>query len=93
MERIASGQKICTTRSKRYGNPGDCFYAGKSRHELKEIIQFPLWFVRDFLWHPEGAQSPQEFTKIWREIHPREGLKEDKIGYTHFFTNQNSKKQ
>lgn len=89
MERLASGQKTCTTRSKRYGNPGDTFYAGKSLHKIKEVLQFPLWFVRDFLWYQEGAKSPEEFVKIWCGIHPREGLKEEKIGYTHFFTNPN----
>lgn len=85
-ERLATGQKVCTSRTKQYGNPGDKFYV-ENEHILKEILKFPLWFVKDFLWYQEGANSPEEFEEVWCSIHPNKKFVNDQTVYTHFFTN------
>ena len=91
-ERILSGQKTCTSRSKKYGQESDQFQVihgpnHSTVHNMMMIMQLPLSFVRDFLWHGEGANSPFEFVQIWKEIHPRRGFVEEDLVYVHFFTN------
>lgn len=87
-ERLLTGQKICTSRTKIYGKAGDDIDGGTNDlYKLKNIMHLPLWFVRDFLWFLEGAKSPEEFEKIWIEIHPRKGFDGEQKVYVHFFTN------
>lgn len=84
-ERLATGQKLATSRNKKYGEKGDYFIVKNKKYILKEVLKLPLWFVRDFLWYVEGAKSPMEFVEIWEQIHPKKGLVENDIVYTHFF--------
>jgi hypothetical protein len=57
-ERIRQGRKQCTSRNRKWQDP-----------RVVKIEENSLAFVRDFLWQPEGADSPEEFEKVWRSIH------------------------
>lgn len=72
-ERIAQGRKICTSRSRIYHDPRVKFI----------IMSIPLKLVKKYLWKEEGADSPEEFEKIWRSIHRGKFDPEKKV-YTHF---------
>ena len=77
-ERIAQGRKTCTTRTKKYNDP-----------RVTSIIKCKLGYVKDRFWHAEGADSPEEFEQVWRDIHKQWGAKEgvfkpDQIVYVHF---------
>ena len=72
-ERIRQGRKFATTRDKVYLNE-KCVFS---------VARLPLWFVKQHLWQIEGADSPEEFEKVWREIH-RGQFEADKFYYTHF---------
>lgn len=57
-ERIAQGRKTCTSRTKLYYDP-----------RVTKIEIMPLSRVRDERWREEGADSPEEFVKVWKSIH------------------------
>lgn len=85
-ERLEQGRKLCTSRNKIYGSVGDSFHSKSAVHFIKLIKPFPLWFVRDFLYQLEGANSPDEFVSVWKIIY-RGRFNEDKVVYVHFFSN------
>lgn len=72
-ERIDKGVKICTSRNGVYYEDERVDY----------IIMLPLRVVRDYLWVQEGAESPEEFEKVWRGIH-RGKFDPNKLVHTHF---------
>ena len=57
--KIATGKKWATSRSRSYFD--DTRVLG--------VVWLPLSFVRDHLYQVEGADSPEEFEKVWRGIH------------------------
>ena len=70
--RIAEGRKICTSRNDRYDDP-----------RVYLVLRLPLIVIRDYLWREEGADSPEEFEKVWRGIH-RGRFEPLKFVYVHF---------
>jgi len=68
-ERIALGRKFCTSRSKNYG----------SDPRVKFVVDIQLKYVRDFLFQTEGADSPEEFEKVWRSLHRGRFNQEDYV--------------
>jgi len=56
-ERIAQGRKFCTTRTRTYNDP-----------RVIIIIPIRLRAVKNLFWQMEGADSPEEFEKVWRGI-------------------------
>ena len=87
-ERIKREMKYATTRSKQYGKPGDWFEVDGKVLELEFIAKLPLFFITEYLYRTEGAESPEEFQKIWREIHPRKSWDSMMAQeyYYHFFS-------
>lgn len=74
MEKIKQGRKCCTSRIKKYEVEG-----------VTHIERMDLQTVKNSYWKQEGADSPEEFEEIWRQIHPRRGfIGSDKI-YVHWF--------
>ena len=73
---LISGNKIATTRSKRYGRIGDYFYLqnreGKDFHLKFKIISVSKEKLEDiatYLYREEGFGSPEEFKEFWLTIH------------------------
>lgn len=85
-DRLRAGQKICTSRHKKYGEPGDYFYTVGGRFRLQHVMELPLWFVRDYLYKLEGAESPDEFQAVWKSLH-RGKFKAQELVWVHFFFN------
>ena len=71
-ERISQGRKFCTSRTRSWAD---------GRVVLIEKKQ--LKFVRDYLWQPEGADSSEEFEKVWRSIF-RGKFEPDSMVYVHW---------
>ena len=73
-KRIKQGFKICTSRHKKY-------------IEDKRVTfitpKLPWWFIRRYLWEPEGAMSPVELQLVIEEIYEREVLDGEEF-YVHF---------
>ena len=83
---IARGQKIYTTRTKKYGKVGDYFYVGNKRG-LKCIImgiqRMKLDEIAEKFWWQEGFHSKEEFIGFWLIIHRK--WTPDKMVYLHSF--------
>ena len=69
---IARGQKIYTTRTKRYGKVGDYFYVGhhkKLKCQITNISKVKLGFIVKKLFWNEGFDSFAEFRHFWLTMH------------------------
>lgn len=75
-ERIAEGRKFCTSRSRRY----------KNDPRVKYILPEPLTveFIINYLWQPEGADSPEELAGVFRGIFRFAGLNLKRKLWVHF---------
>lgn len=83
--KLREGHKVCTTRRTQKGKPGQFFMVGHMKFQILYVQKFPLWFIRDFLYALEGADSPEEFERVWKNIYG--SFKRNQEYYTHFFTN------
>lgn len=84
-ERLRGQLKKATSRYKKYGDVGDLFTIQGYSYELELVIKVPLWFIAEDLYQSEGANSSDEFKKIWVEIHPKKGFRPfDEVWYHHF---------
>lgn len=74
-----------TARSKRYGKPGDILEGPGVLLRLLEVGPMPLAHVAEGHWVEEGCESPEEFQRIWEELHPRRGYRPTDLVYAHRF--------
>ena len=82
---MLTGNKTCTSRSKRYGNLGDRFRAFGAAFTLIGVVRLPLGLIAMRFYKEEGCQSPEEFKKVWRELHPKKGFQDDWLVWLHKF--------
>ena len=82
---MLTGGKTCTSRTKKYGKPGDVFERWGAMFKIVEIKKMALQDVADKLYRKEGFFSPVDFIACWEELHPRVGWVPDQIVYVHFF--------
>lgn len=84
---IEEGRKCATTRSERYGEPGDTFALPGhdfQKYVLIDVFPAKLQGIRDNLYRLEGVDSPEEFEQLWRRLHRGNFLK-NKDYFIHFF--------
>ena len=82
--RLLDGKKTCTSRNKKYGNPGDRFQAFGEWFEFTGVKSKKLRDVEFFYYAEEGFNAPLEFRDCWCRIHPRAGWTPDKKVWMHF---------
>jgi len=88
--RLLDRRKTATTRSKRYGEPGDTFEVDLSPRPFKsyELVSIELMTLKEIAeehYDEEGAESPQEFIEVWNEIHPFRKYRPDDKKWFHKF--------
>ena len=66
---MLSGKKTATTRTKRYGYPGNWFKAFGRVFVLTEVYPTFLDVVTSLHYLEEGFNSPQEFIDLWDRLH------------------------
>ena len=66
-----AGRKSCTSRFRLLGEVGDWFRMGKKKYVIIRIDICDLGLVANYLYKEEGCNSPDEFWRVWKEIHPR----------------------
>jgi hypothetical protein len=66
---MLNGTKTMTSRTKKYGNVGDTFYAFGTIFELIEVGKLQLGDIAS-CWREEGMNNPYDFLKTWKQIHP-----------------------
>ena len=84
-ERILSGQKIATTRTKKYGNAGDLFAAFGHSFQLTKVNRIYLGVVRSEFYKQEGFVNQSEFVECWNQLHPRKKYHSSNIVWLHQF--------
>ena len=77
--------KTCTSRNKRYGDPGDTFEAFGATFKLTQQDRWALKNVALVLYREEGCTSPDHFIAVWKKIHPRAGWTPEKLVWVHYF--------
>ncbi len=85
VDAVERGDKICTSRYKKYGDIGDITPIGDKRYRIIGVIQPRLQTVSDLLFGAEGFTSNTEFENFWVKLHPKRGWRPDDRVYTHFF--------
>jgi hypothetical protein len=83
--KLKEGVKTATTRTTKYGEPGDTFQAIGNNYEITDVKKVKLGEVKKNWWNIEGAKNKQEFENVWIGIHPKSGWTPDKLVYIHFF--------
>lgn len=81
---ILEGKKTATSRTKRYGEVGDCFEAFGKEFFITDIQKLCLGIIATFHYEEEGFETPKEFAKCWAELHPRKGF--DPYQYVYFIS-------
>lgn len=84
-DRLMSGKKLATSRTIRHGFVGDRFQVGPLWFEIVSIEKKTLADVTMNFFAMEGAESPEEFKKVWLSIHPRASWDPEKIVFYHVF--------
>jgi len=72
--RISAGMKSCTSRHSKYPNDKRVTWISP---------KLPFWFIKQYLWMPEGATGPEELQKVINDIYNRE-VSGDEEFYVHF---------
>ena len=82
---MQTGKKTATTRTKRYGYPGDWFEAFGKAFVLTEVYLVRLGTVARSCYQEEGFNSDLEFIVCWERLHLRKLFCIDQKVYFHKF--------
>lgn len=83
--RLLTGLKTATTRTRKFGNPGDTFPAYGTTFKIIMVIICNLSLVKLDYYRQEGFGAPAEFVECWKDIHPRNGWIPSQVVYLHLF--------
>ncbi len=84
-EKMVYNIKTCTSRTKKYGNPGDTFVIFGALFKILKVERLTLTWVANNLYKEEGCDNPEEFGHIWISLHPRAGWRPSQVVFTHHF--------
>lgn len=84
-EKLYNGVKTATTRTTRYGDPGDRFESVGYIYALTHVVKVPLEVVAEHFWAEEGCENKAEFLEVWNDIHYRRGYDPDWEVWLHLF--------
>lgn len=79
------GEKTATTRTKKYGSPGDRFTDAGRTYELTHVVKVPLEIVAESFNRYEGAEGRFEFEQVWKDIHYKRGFEPDWDVWLHLY--------
>jgi len=82
---IIEGNKTCTSRNKKYGNPEDYFILGENIYRLTLVLRCTLEEVASNYYKDEGFISSEDFVSMWNTLHPILGYVSTKKVYVHWF--------
>lgn len=87
---MLTGVKTMTCRTKRMGSVGDTFEAFWVTFELTHVMRMRLGDVFTDCFRQEGCTSAQELKDVWKAIHPRAEIDENRIVWAHCFAERRS---
>jgi hypothetical protein len=81
--KIQAHIKTMTCRTKKFGEPGDTFWAFGVHCELTHVFRVRLGYVVSNAYIQEGCDSPGQLIDVWKRIHPVSGYESEKIVWAH----------
>ena len=82
---LFEGRKTATSRTKRYGIPGDTFVVSGQLFRIARVKCEKLSIVAREYYREEGFSSPSELIAAWKRIHPRKGWDPQQFVFLHEF--------
>ena len=92
-QKLALKLKQCTTRTHRAGKAGDNFFVGMTEFILTAVMETTLAIVARDFYKEEGCDSPEEFMKVWCELHPINKWKPEQRVFLHWFAELRTTRQ
>ena len=88
-EKLVLGKVLMTSRTRRYGDPGDTFTIEylKRPHNFKilGVIKLELEVVAREFHEEHGFKTPNHYREAWKKLHPKKGFIGNKVVTTHIF--------
>ena len=84
-DKMLSGRKTCTTRTKRYGRVGDIFEAFGEKFVIEKVGRHRLGIVMFGASYEDGFESSYEMKDFWKKLHPYRRYDEDMKVWAHWF--------
>lgn len=81
---LIHGTKTWTSRTKRYGKPGDTFEVFDHTFLIEKVERRTLEDVANH-WKEEGCSCWADFVDVWNSIHRRKGFNPWQRVYVHVF--------
>lgn len=85
LEAVLSGRKTATSRNRLYGLKDDYFMIGSRKFIITQSSVLPLEYIAENMYSAEGFNSPEDFIKKWKSIHPKAGFKPSALVWLHEF--------
>ena len=82
---MTRGEKTGTTRTRRFGSPGDKFFIFGTWFIITHVVVKELHQVAHNHYEEEGFDSSQGFISMWKRLHPIRGYRPMDTGYFHKF--------
>ena len=82
---LLDGRKTMTSRTRKFGDPGDQFLAFGAIFEFTHVFRISVGYMISDCFRQEGCASVQELMKIWNDIHPQTGIVNHQIVWAHIF--------
>ena len=79
------GRKVCTSRLRRKGEPGDTFLIDGCEFRLIATEVVSLNKVAYCFYAQEGFRSPEEFIATWNALYPQAEYQEETPVWLHWF--------
>jgi len=77
--------KTWTSRTKRYGKPGDIFPAFNQTFILLAVERHTLKDIAENHWREEGCTNQEHFQTVWKKLHKKKGWQPDQLVHVHIF--------
>ena len=84
-EPMLRGDKIMTTRSKKYGAVKDVFEAFGQEFIITWVKKLPVGLIANEFYDAEGFDTKEDFIKVWEQIHPKVGYQPERDYWVHLF--------
>lgn len=84
-EKMKSGIKTCTSRTRKYGDAGDTFNIFDKEFVLTKVEKISLDEVQRLFYKAEGCANSGEFCNVWDSIHPIKGFDGSQLVWLHHF--------
>lgn len=87
--KLAKGEVVMTSRTRRFGDPGDTFtieYKKELYHfKILGVIRLELEVIAREFHEEHGFKTPKDYRNAWKGIHPHKGFIGNQYVTTHIF--------